>query len=177
MEPFRKEVNQITDYYMKEKNPKAYKELVRLLDDEEQKRLRIYGGGEEKQGYPKEEESNLQIAGNGEKITNHYKENKLQELYERSGNKILRELKNMTKEDRKELFQLAQGPGNQQKYDGNWKPVAPFKKSLFNEKVILHQMKKLEKVVVNERNKMRDEQEYEQLQQQIYQSQATQRGR
>lgn len=65
MEPFRKEVNEITDYYLKEKNPKAYKKLVHLLDNEEQKRLRIYGGGEETGEYQKEEGSNLQLAGDG----------------------------------------------------------------------------------------------------------------
>ncbi|MBC1567215.1 MobP2 family relaxase [Listeria booriae] len=177
MSPFRKQVNQITDYYLKEKNPQAFEELVQALDSEEEKRLRIYGGGSSKEETEIPQDDMVQHARNVTE-TNHYKDNKLQELYERAGNKILRELKMMSQDDRKELFRLADLPKSKRKMDaGAWHPPNPFKKQLFNEKMILRNMKKFERAIVGERDQMMHEHQYEQLQQQIYYSQANNRGR
>lgn len=52
-----------------------------------------------------------------------------------------------------------------------------FKKQLFNEKLVLKNMKKFEKIITNERSSMQDEQQYEQLQQDIIRSQFNSRGR
>lgn len=177
MAPFRHQVNQITDYYLKEKNPQAFEHLVQALDAEEEKRLRIYGGGSSKEGKEMQQDSIVQHAKNITE-TNHYKENKLQELYERAGNKILRELKMMSQEERKELFKVAELPKSRRKVDsGSWHPPNLFKKQLFNEKMILRNMKKFERAIVGERDQMMHEHQYEQLQQQIYYSQANNRGR
>lgn len=175
MKPYHKQIDQITRYYLQEKNPEAYQELDQALTTEEKKRIRIYGSGSE----PKHiVGTNTQLA-ETPASTFHYKENKLQELYERAGNKILRELKTMTKEDQSDLFRAAASPKlkeNKKEWTG-FSASTPFRKIAFNEKLILRNMKKLEKIVTNERESMQNEHAYEELQQQIYAANQRQGGR
>lgn len=165
MKPYQKQIDQITRYYLQEKDPEAFQELDKALTAEEKKRIRIYGEGT---GKKVDAQSETQFA---QTPADHfqYKENKLRELYERAGNKILRELKTMTKEDRAELFKAASFPKaiTTDKKRNVFSPATPFRKLAFNEKLILRNMKKLEKIVTNERETMQNEHAYEQLQEQI----------
>lgn len=175
MKSYHKQIDQITRYYLQEKNPKAYQELDKALTAEEEKRIRIYGDGT---GRKKAVHPDIQIA-QAAVDSFHYKENKWKELYERAGNKILHELKGMTKDDRADLFKAAAIPNvqeNKQERTG-FSPPTPFKKMAFNEKLILRNMKKLEKIVTNERETMQNEHAYEELQQQIYMTNQRQGGR
>ncbi|EIA7549142.1 hypothetical protein K7T34_002921 [Listeria monocytogenes] len=176
MEPFRDQVNKITSYYLKEKNPETYNELVATLDAEEKKQIRIYSVNSK--AIINDPGAPVQHAKNPE-ITNNYKDNKLKELYERAGNKILQELKSMTIEERKELYKSSKLKKRhiKNREDTTWKPSSVFKKQLFNEKLVLKNMKKFEKIITNERSSMLDEQQYEQLQQDIIRSQFNSRGR
>ncbi|HEM2472812.1 TPA: hypothetical protein U0374_003154, partial [Listeria monocytogenes] len=143
---------------------------------EEKKQIRIYSVNSK--AIINDPGAPVQHAKNSE-ITNNYKDNKLKELYERAGNKILQELKSMTIEERKELYKSSKLKKRhiKNREDTTWKPSSVFKKQLFNEKLVLKNMKKFEKIITNERSSMLDEQQYEQLQQDIIRSQFNSRGR
>lgn len=76
MNPFKNELNYVTDLILKSENPRALKELDSKLDDEMNFFKRLYGEGTKEFERFKD-----------------YKKNKFGEMYKDNGNKILTELK------------------------------------------------------------------------------------
>lgn len=75
-------LDKLTDYYIKNYKFEEYKELIKKLDKQEKKILKLYGKGQE-----------------GKELNEFkkYKENKIKELYTRMGNATLKEIKELYK--------------------------------------------------------------------------------